>query len=102
MPLGYETHLSERGVGLSGGQRQRLALARALVRQPRLLLLDVATSAVDAETERVIFGSLRALGCALIVVAHRLSTVRGGVHPDFENRWPAVGCSPDSAESVRL
>ena len=76
MPMGYETLLSERGMGMSGGQRQRLALARALVRRPRLLLLDEATSAVDAETERAIFANLRALGCTLIVVAHRLSTVR--------------------------
>jgi ATP-binding cassette, subfamily B, bacterial len=76
MPMGYETLLSERGMGLSGGQRQRLALARALVRRPRLLLLDEATSAVDAETERAIFANLRGLGCTLIVIAHRLSTVR--------------------------
>jgi ABC-type bacteriocin/lantibiotic exporter with double-glycine peptidase domain len=76
MPMGYETLLSERGMGLSGGQRQRLALARALVRRPRLLLLDEATSAVDAETERAIFANLRALGCTLVVIAHRLSTVR--------------------------
>jgi ABC-type bacteriocin/lantibiotic exporter with double-glycine peptidase domain len=76
MPMGYETLLSERGAGLSGGQRQRLALARALVRQPRLLLLDEATSAVDAETERAIFANLRGLGCTLVVIAHRLSTVR--------------------------
>jgi ATP-binding cassette subfamily B protein len=51
-------------------------LARALVRQPRLMLLDEATSAVDAETERAIFANLRALGCTLVVIAHRLSTIR--------------------------
>jgi ABC-type bacteriocin/lantibiotic exporter with double-glycine peptidase domain len=76
MPMGLGTHLAERGAGLSGGQRQRLALARALVRQPRLLLLDEATSHLDAETEAQIHHNLAMLACTQIIIAHRLSTVR--------------------------
>jgi ATP-binding cassette, subfamily B, bacterial len=76
MPMGLGTHLAERGAGLSGGQRQRLALARALVRQPRLLLLDEATSHLDSETEAQIHHNLAMLACTQIIIAHRLSTVR--------------------------
>ncbi|MCO1660981.1 peptidase domain-containing ABC transporter [Pseudonocardia humida] len=75
MPMGYRTHLSERGGGLSGGQRQRLALARALIREPALLVLDEATSSVDPDTELAILGNLRALGATVVLVAHRLSTI---------------------------
>jgi ATP-binding cassette subfamily B protein len=78
MPEGYETWVGERGVTLSGGQRQRLALARAILRDPAVLILDEATSAVDNETEAAIQRSLAEVteGRTTVLVAHRLSTVR--------------------------
>jgi ATP-binding cassette, subfamily B, bacterial len=73
---GLDDVIGERGVTLSGGQRQRLALARAVVRRPRLLLLDDATSAVDARVEQAILGNLRdATTATTVVVAHRVSTI---------------------------
>jgi len=76
MPMGYNTPVGESGSSLSGGQRQRLALARALVGRPRLLILDEATSAVDGEVESQILRALAAHECTTILVAHRLSTIR--------------------------
>lgn len=76
LPHGLDEVVGERGVTLSGGQRQRLALARALLRDPQVLLLDDATSAVDATVERAILDGLRgSLAATTIVVAHRLSTI---------------------------
>jgi ATP-binding cassette subfamily B protein len=76
LPRGLDEVIGERGVTLSGGQRQRIALARALLRRPRVLLLDDATSAVDATVERAILDGLRAsVAATTLVVAHRVSTI---------------------------
>ncbi|WP_414657732.1 ABC transporter ATP-binding protein [Deinococcus sp. VB343] len=77
-PDGYDTMLGERGVTLSGGQRQRTAIARAIVREPKILILDDSLSAVDTETERRIIDGLRqvAQGRTVILIAHRISTLR--------------------------
>ena len=76
MPMGYETFVSENGKALSGGQRQRLAIARALVHRPAIVLLDEATSSLDVETELTIERNLRRFSCTQILIAHRLSTIR--------------------------
>jgi ATP-binding cassette subfamily C protein len=74
--MGMHTVVSEGGGGLSGGQRQRLMIARAMVRNPRMLLFDEATSALDNETQAVVNSSLESLQTTRIVVAHRLSTIQ--------------------------
>ena len=77
MPQSYDTMLEENGANLSGGQKQRLAIARALLKDPRILIFDEATSALDPESEAIIQRNLKVIakGRTVILVSHRLSTL---------------------------
>ena len=82
LPNGYDTWVGERGTTLSGGQRQRLSIARSVLIDPPILILDDSTSSVDVETERLIHAAMVAVmkGRTTFVIAHRLSTVRDADH----------------------
>ena len=109
LPEGYATRVGDRGVRLSGGQRQRIGIARALYRDPDVLILDEATSALDNLTEKAVMDAVHNLGHAktIIMIAHRLSTVQGCdaiIMMERAGSWPAEptrSCSAAASSSGR-
>ena len=108
LPHGYDTVLAERGATLSGGERQRLSIARALLKDAPILILDEPTSAIDAETEAQLLEALERLmqGRATIVIAHRMSTIatrrpRRGARARPGRRRRAAGHAHRSGRRVR-
>ena len=99
LPHGYDSLVGERGQGLSGGERQRISIARALLIDPRILILDEATSAVDTETEKEIQKALDNLvqGRTTIAIAHRLSTLRKADRLVVMDRGEVVEVGPHDA-----
>jgi len=103
LPSGYETRIGEKGVNFSEGEKQRLALARALIKEADILVLDEPTSSLDPRTEKPIFELLPALvrDKTLFIVAHRLSTIRDSDRILLldENHLVAMGTHPSLLES---
>jgi ATP-binding cassette subfamily B protein len=77
LPNGYDTRVGQKGVNLSGGQKQRLSIARALVRKPKILLLDDSTSALDLTTEAKLLKALKAYDCTIFIITQKISTAMG-------------------------
>ncbi len=106
LPDGFETRVGERGQKLSGGQRQRLSIARAILRDPAILILDEATSSVDNETEAAIQRSMQVVsrGRTTLVIAHRLSTIRGAhrIHVLEHGRITEAGTHAELLETGGL
>jgi ATP-binding cassette subfamily C protein len=96
---GLDTRIGERGVLISAGERQRLALARALLRRPTLLVLDEATNAIDVESERRILERLSSLGATILMAAHRVESL---AFCDYVLQFPEGILTPRRSAPVRL